>query len=235
MKILDININCFGGTDTHREEFKDAYGTREYLKEWDKLDKSKEISGILDCIKKHSPDIVIMQEYDINSSEAKFFEAEMRTNGYMLESEKPESRRPSMTIFFVRESTIPTHTYLSVNHTKNGRAYSIKVGDTVLYGTHIPPHYDEQFWTELHKFVKKHMSEKYLLIGDFNTINHKNRNQVNKLLEDATDIWSAKGNDSSISVMVDYAIASKTINIQNVDIDSFDDGYSDHPVIIVSI
>lgn len=79
------------------------------------------------------------------------------------------------------------------------------------------------------------MSEKYLLIGDFNTINPKNMNQVNELLKDATDIWHAKGNDSSISVMGDYAIVSKTINIQNVDIDSFDEGYSDHPVIIVSV
>lgn len=235
MKILDININCFGGTDHQREKFKDDYGCQRYLKKWDERDKSKEINGILDCIKRHSPDIVIMQEYDINSSEAQSFEREMRTNGYILESEKPESPRPSMTIFFVRESTISTHTYVSANHTRNGRAYSIKVGDIILYGVHIPPRYDGDFWTELHKFVKKIMSEKYLLIGDFNTINPKNMNQVNELLKDATDIWRAKGNNSSISVMGDYAIVSKTINIQNVDIDSFDEGYSDHPVIIVSV
>ena len=69
MKILDININCFGGTDYQREKFKDDYGPRCYLKMWDERDKSKEINGILDCIKRHSPDIVIMQEYDINSSQ----------------------------------------------------------------------------------------------------------------------------------------------------------------------
>lgn len=235
MKVLDLNINCFGGTDAHREEFKAAYGPRYYLKVWDERDKSKEISGILDCIKRHSPDIVILQEYDINSSEAKFFETEMRTNGYTLESEKPEGRRPSMTVFFIRTATIPTHTYVSANHTRNGRAYAIKVGDTILYGTHVPPRYDEQFWTDLHQFVKQHLSENYLLIGDFNTINYENRNQMNQLLEDATDLWRAKGNDAAISIMGDYAIASKTIKIQDVEIDSFDEGYSDHPVIIVSI
>lgn len=121
MKLLDLNINCFGGTDAHREEFKAAYGPRYYLKVWDERDKSKEIRGILDCIKRHSPDIVILQEYDINSSEAKFFETEMRTNGYTLESEKPEGRRPSMTVFFIRTATIPTHIYVSANHTRNGR------------------------------------------------------------------------------------------------------------------
>ena len=235
MKLLDLNINCFGGTDAHREAFKAAYGPRYYLKAWDERDKSKEVRGILECIKRHSPDLVILQEYDIHSHEARFFERELRANGYTLHSETPESRRPSMTVFFVREATIPTHTYVSANHTRNGRAYGMKVGDIILYGTHVPPHYDEQFWTELHQFVKEHLSEKYLLMGDFNTINPKNRAQLNRLLEDAADLWRSKGHDAAISVMGDYAIASKAIDIQNVEIDSFDEGYSDHPVMLVSI
>lgn len=99
MKLLDLNINCFGGTDAHREAFKAAYGPRYYLKAWDERDKSKEVRGILECIKRHSPDLVILQEYDIHSHEARFFERELRANGYTLHSETPESRRPSMTVF----------------------------------------------------------------------------------------------------------------------------------------
>ncbi len=235
MKILDININDFGGTDNHREEFKELYGNRRYLKEWDHLDKSKEIKGILDCIERHLPDIVVMQEYDINSEEAKFFEKEMESRGYVLKSEKAVHKRPSMTVFYLKEEFVPAPAYVSTGHTRNGRAYAIKADGLIIYGTHVPPVYDEQFWEELHSFAEKYMPEKYLLIGDFNTINGRNRNEFENLLDHSTDVWEAKGNKEPISVMGDHAIISKAIKLDNVDIELFDERNTDHPVIIVSI
>lgn len=234
MKILDININDFGGTFFHLEEYKKIYRNG-YLKRWDDLDKSQEINGILDCIESNSPDIVVMQEYDINSKEAKYFENKMESNGYELKSELTRYQRPSMTIFFIKKAL--DYAYVSVGHTKNGRAYAIKTEDTILYGTHIPPKYDKQFWQELHDFVAKHKSEKFLLIGDFNTINYKNMEELRKLIfiNNAIDVWKEKGNEKPISDIGDFAIISNSIELDKVDIDSFDDGNTDHPVIVVSI
>lgn len=73
MRLLNANINCFGGTDNHREEYKKLYGNRKYLNIWDQIDKSQNVAGLLEDILKISPDIVILQEYDINSKEAKDF------------------------------------------------------------------------------------------------------------------------------------------------------------------
>ena len=42
MTILNININDFGGTNHHIEEFKNKYGKRWYISRWDELDKTKE-------------------------------------------------------------------------------------------------------------------------------------------------------------------------------------------------
>lgn len=66
------------------------------------------------------PDIVIMEEYDINSTEAINFEVKMKNKGYILKSEKPEYKRPSMTVFYIKNYI--NYSYLSTGHTKNGRA-----------------------------------------------------------------------------------------------------------------
>lgn len=225
MKILNINVNDFGGIDHHLEAYKKLY--RSGLNEWDKIDKTKEINQILDCIDRCTPDIIIMEEYDINSKEAQSFEMKMYKRGYLLESESPEYKRPSMTIFYIKKDI--RHSKIFVDHTKNGRAYAIMVEDIIIYGTHIPPKYDEQFWDELHTFVKKHLSNKYLLIGDFNTINYKNKQEFKKLLDNSIDIWKEKGNPEPISIIGDYAIASKKIDINNIEIFSLDEKYTDHP------
>ena len=78
MTILNININDFGGTNHHIEEFKNKYGKRWYISRWDELDNTKEVEGVFYCIEKYMPDIVIMEEYDINSTEAINFEVKMK-------------------------------------------------------------------------------------------------------------------------------------------------------------
>ena len=49
MRLLNANINCFGGTDNHREEYKKLYGNRKYLNIWDQIDK-EDISVMGDCV-----------------------------------------------------------------------------------------------------------------------------------------------------------------------------------------
>ena len=233
MTILNIIINDFGGINHHMEEFKNKYGKRWYISKWDELDKTKEVEGTFCCVEKYMPDIVIMEEYDINSTEAINFEVKMKNKGYILKSEKPEYKRPSMTVFYIKNDI--NYSYLSTGHTKNGRAYAIRVNDTIIYGTHVPPKYDEQFWNELYLFLKKHSKEEYILIGDFNTINNGNMEEFRKILYNAYDIWYQKGNREHLSCMGDYAIASNSILEDKIDISSFDEKYTDHPGIIVTL
>ena len=148
MKIFNLNVNDFGGADKHLEEYKQIYGSRWCIKKWDYIDKTIEIKGIIECIEGFTPDIVIFEEYDINSIEAQSFEMKMKEKGYELKSESTTYKRPSMTVFFIKTSL--EHSYVSVGHTKNGRAYAIKVKDVIIYGTHVPPKFDEDFWRELH-------------------------------------------------------------------------------------
>lgn len=233
MKIISININDFGGIDNHREEYKKIYGNRTYLKEWDKLNKLENINGILECIIQHTPDIVILQEYDINSTEAQVFYQEMCAQGYLLKSEMSTMKRPSMTVMYIKESIDFNEIY--VEHERNLRAYAIKTEDIIIYGTHIPPKYDKQFWNELHNFIRKNDSEKYILLGDFNTINYKNSKELDILLKNAVDVWKEKGNNKLLSVAGDYVIVSKKINVKNIELDIFDESKTDHPVILVTI
>ena len=232
MKILNLNVNDFGGTDKHLEEYKQLYGSRG-MKKWDDIDKTNEIKGIIECIEGHTPDIVILEEYDIKSKEAQSFEIEMKDRGYVLKCESTTYKRPSMTVFFIKTNI--NYSYVKVGHTKNGRAYAIKVKDVIIYGTHIPPKFNKDFWSELHSFIKDISSNKYILIGDFNTINYKNLQELNKIFENAIDVWEAKGHSAPISIMGDYAIVSKNIEIDSIEIQSFDEKKSDHPVIYFTI
>ena len=229
MKILNININDFGGRDNHREEYKKMYEYR-YIKEWDKLDKNDVILKFMNCIDHYKPDIIILQEYDINSIECYDFKLKMEEREYTLESEKTTLKRPSMTVFFIKNNLI--HTYVSVEHERNGRAYAINVDNIVIYGTHVPPKYDEEFWNEIKAFIK---NKKCLLVGDFNTVNYKNMNELNILFQEMVDVWKQKGNNEPISIMGDYVIADKSIDLEKLEISRFDDGFSDHPGIVITV
>lgn len=233
MKIISINVNDFGGRHQHREEYKEKFGAQG-IQKWDEIDKKNNIDGILSFFLLTKPDVIVMQEFDINSNEAKNFNIKMTSNGYLLESENVIYKRPSMTVFYVKKSL--EHTYISVGHTKNGRAYAIKVEDLIIYGTHVPPKYDAKFWNEIHNFVEEYKDEKYILIGDYNTINCYNMRELKKLLKSSIDIWKEKDKTGIISVAGDYAIISKKCDIEKISIDKKEDmnQYTDHPAVIVT-
>ena len=231
MRLLNTNINCFGGTGNHREEYKKLYGNRKYLNIWDQIDKSQNVAGLLEDILKISPDIVILQEYDINSKEAKDFNKKMNEHGYIMYSETIEYRRASMTVFYVKKGLEVS--YVSTGHTKNGRAYAVKIDETIIYGTHVPPVYDSQYWNELKRCVRSYSNQKIIAVGNYNIINYKNKNEYSELLETAVDIWKAQGNKEDISVMGDCVIASKTMN--SLKVSRHNNTYTDHPIIIVDV
>ena len=183
------------------------------------------------------PDIIVLQEFDIYSREAKVFESNMDGLGYKLESEIP-TKRPSMTVFFIAKAI--NYKGIGNIHERNLRAYAVETDNYIIYGTHIPPIYDEKFWNEIDRFVQPKSNRKFIMIGDFNTINYKNETRLKKLLinTEASDVWAAKNNSNPISVAGDYAITSRNIEIENVEIEIDDitlKDYTDHPVVILSL
>lgn len=235
MKIMNLNINDFGGTANHREEYKKNFNNK-YLVEWDKLNKSHNVDGIFQYIEglNSKPDIIVLQEFDINSKEATYFKGKMEGLGYKLASENP-SKRPSMSVFFIAERIAYEH--IKDIHERNLRAYAVKLcNDLVVYGTHVPPKYDEVFWNELDCFVETYRNHKLVLIGDFNTINKRNKSRLEALLKTGLiDVWLKKGNYNPISVPGDYAFVSETIKTADVEIETSHIGFSDHPVIMLTL
>lgn len=235
MKIMNLNINDFGGIANHREEYKKIFN-KKYLVEWDKLDKSHNVDGIFQYIEDltSKPDIIVLQEFDINSKEAKYFKGKMEGLGYKLASENP-SKRPSMTVFFIAKGIAYEH--IKYIHERNLRAYAVKLcNDLVVYGTHVPPKYDKVFWNELDCFVETYRNHKLVLIGDFNTINVYNKSRLEALLNKTglIDVWLKKGNNNPISVPGDYAFVSETIKT-DVEIEISHIKFSDHPVIMLTL
>lgn len=236
MKIMNLNINDFGGIANHREEYKKIFNNK-YLVEWDKLYKSHNVDGIFQYIEDltSKPDIIVLQEFDINSKEATYFKGKMEGLGYKLASENP-SKRPSMTVFFIAKGIAYEH--IKHIHERNLRAYAVKLcNDLVVYGTHVPPKYDEVFWNELDCFVETYRNHKLVLIGDFNTINVCNKSRLEALLNKTglIDVWLEKGNYNPISVPGDYAFVSETIKTADVEIEISHIEFSDHPVIMLTL
>lgn len=232
MKIYNLNVNDFGGKNNHLEEYKELYGARWCMNKWDKeVDKTDVKEGILNNIDEYMPDLVIFQEFDINSNDATDFKNEMETRGYLLCSEITGFKRPSMTVFFIKNEL--EYSYINTGHHLNGRAYAVKVKDTIIYGTHVPPKYNGEYWDELESFIENLNEEKYILIGDFNTINYKNNLRLINMLKNKNvyDVWEEKGNSEPISIMGDYVIASNMIRVDDVDISSYDTDFSDHPIV----
>ena len=240
MRLLNTNINCFGGTGNHREEYKKLYGNRKYLNIWDQIDKfyNKRRKCLYDVLgdSKIRPNqlFALSLSYpvlDVNSKEAKDFNKKMNEHGYIMYSETIEYRRASMTVFYVKKGLEVS--YVSTGHTKNGRAYAVKIDETIIYGTHVPPVYDSQYWNELKRFVRSYCNQKIIAVGNYNIINYKNKNEYSELLETAVDIWKAQGNKEDISVMGDCVIASKTMN--SLKVSRHNNTYTDHPIIIVDV
>lgn len=234
MKVISLNVNDFGGCNEHLEEYKKEFKYQAFRK-WDKLDKRENIQGIFDFLSKINPEVIVLQEFDINSREANGFIAKMQNMGYELKAESP-SKRPSMTVMFIKNDFI--YKEVKTCHVRRCmRAYAVNVEDYIIYGIHVPPIYDELFWDEIEKLWSIYQKHKLVMIGDINTINFHNNKRLNNLLSKSIDVWNAKGNEGKVSVPGDHVIISTNIGINTVEIEKEElvCKYTDHPAIVLTL
>lgn len=214
MKILSLNINNFGGF-----ECKEEYKNNNKYEEWSKLDKTNEATEIFAYIQIEKPVIAVLHEFELNTKFAKAFIQSMNLIGYeIVPIEKHNYKKPSITIMFVRKELL--YSKLDNPHKeKSLRASVIKTGDFIVYGIHISPVCDSDFWEEIIDFYKKHKVEKLVIIGDYNVYDI-GTDQKRKFLEllslNAKDAWLEKGYSNSTMTHIkgrrlDYAIMTPSL------------------------
>lgn len=241
--ILSLNVNDFGGIRYHLQEYKNEFGPRRYWDLWKQLDKSTHFLSILSYIKKVSPSIVILYEFEVNNSEeSQFFITDLSNCGFEMISNIPKYKA-SVTAVFVRSEFIR----IPNPNTLDARSYAFKVGNIIIYGTHVPPKGKDritQFWDEIDNFYKKYCKEKILLIGDFNTINPENMKRYKQLLNvGGVDVWLEKGYPDNTPTCgtnrLDIVIASPALFPFVTDITVCPSllykGMTDHAALIVDI
>lgn len=118
MKIVSLNINSFGGDGESFEEMKENLANRYYdgnkiaarkeaLSEWnDAINRRSIYKSILKKIDEADDDIVLLQEYCMNSKVAEQFEAEMQSRKYTYYSnDETEELTPTPlhTVAFCRD------------------------------------------------------------------------------------------------------------------------------------
>lgn len=245
MKILSLNINNFGGL-----ECKEQYKEKNKLKEWTSLDKTSESTEIFAYIQQEKPVIAILHEFELNTNIANKFIECMELIGYgIIPYEETKLKNPSITLMFVRKELLykkldNPHNFKSE---KSLRASVIKAADCIIYGVHIPPTYDSDFWEELIDFYKKHQGQKLVIIGDYNVYDlgtEQKREYLKLLVLNAKDAWMEKGYSNSIKTHIkgrrlDYAIMSPSLYecLNNIRIDSYlmNNDKTDHAALIIEI
>ena len=184
LTILNLNVNDFGGISHHIMEYRKLNNQGKEVIDWvswKNVDKKAPFLSILNYIEKTYPSIVILQEFEVNNSkEPKMLIEQLSKYGYKMISNIP-SYKASITVVFAKSKCMP----MNNPNTLNYRSYTFKVGDIIIYGTHVPPTGKDRikvFWDEIDNFYNRYREEKMLLIGDFNTINKENMERYKQLL-----------------------------------------------------
>lgn len=251
-RIMAINANDFGGKTRHlmRHQYFSNRDRKCHIdwRYWAKqVDKTKTWTGLKKYIWKKMPDILVVEEMLVSSYENIDFIGELAEMGYSYVEEcLPERGNYSLTMTFYREGN-PEYVGSPGNYRKN-RSVICKDDDLMICGSHFPSESDEVFLKHMADYVKAHLGEDFLLIGDLNANDptRGNKQMVNELLDEgAVDLWTAAGNDKQTPTeaqylgRLDYAIASPSLakKVQSIEIDPFlmNEGISDHAAIIVDI
>ena len=243
MKILSLNINDFGGLKCLED-----YKKRNRWGEWEKLDKTSEATEILAYIQKEKPVIAVLHEFELNTEISNAFTNCMNEIDYEIVNYGPtELKQPSMTIMFVMKDLLYNkldnpHNFITK---KTLRANVIKVADCIIYGVHVPPTYDSDFWDELIKFYDEHKDRKIVIIGDFNVYDEgteQKKNYLQLLQANAKDAWLEKGYSDATKThnkgrRLDYAIMSPLLyeSLSTIRIDPFlmNNEKTDHAALII--
>ena len=258
MIIISLNINDFGGTTEHLACYKkiNYYGNK--VTDWDswkQLPKTDIVDKMKKLVSEKNPTVLILQEFELNNSkEPMDFIKWMQDNGYTVKGGMPKYK-VSMTVFFVKCEKISDIEVMHKNTDITARDYAIKIGDYIVYGTHVPlnserrPAVCEDYWDEIIDFYNKYKSQKLILLGDFNTYAQSTNayKKYQKLLDDgAYDLWLRQGKPNStatelrfrgrldyifISPCAEEYVISMDIKQNVMDVDKI----SDHAALILEL
>lgn len=222
MKIVSFNINSFGGVgDTFEEMKKRCNGNyKEALIEWDKKTNYKPILELLDSV---NADVIVLQEYYINSDVASEFEEEMRKENrrYSLHCNHIDKKRPLHTVVFCRDNICDEKQFFYT-----GRIYKFRYKDYIIIGAHMPfnpkdkesvlsiedekrAEEVENEWERIKEYLRENKDKKCILVGDLNVYD-KNTVQYGcfeRLFNNEIgmrDLWVENGNSEYTPTEIKY-------------------------------
>lgn len=249
MKIVSLNINSFGGDGESFEEMKKNLARKDYggnltkeckkdaLSRWDCAISGRSIyKSILKEIEEVDADIVLFQEYYINSDVAKQFQKEMgcedKDEKYVLKCNNITNKQPLSTVAFCRNNN--TYEEVKPQFDFEGRVFVFKYEDFYIIDAHMPlnPKDDkrysennkkradevEKLWEKIREYLKDKKDEKVIFIGDLNvyqrgTRQYKSFVPLFKSDVDMRDLWLEQGGkDNAITckkgTRLDYALVT---------------------------
>ncbi|WP_419893147.1 hypothetical protein [Oceanobacillus kimchii] len=111
MKIVSLNINNFGGLTPKPlpKHYKNSFSWINAVNKWrSEIDSNRYISKLIDYIKNRNIDIIVFQEFDINSVADKSFTKELMDLSYKIVypntycEDDFEKGYSSITVMFIR-------------------------------------------------------------------------------------------------------------------------------------
>lgn len=232
MKIVSLNINSFGGDVDTFEGMKQELANRYYdgnvrkaykeaLSSWNDAINSRSIyKSILKEIEEVDADIVLLQEYYINSDVAKQFQEEMgcedKDGKYVLKCNHITNKQPLSTVAFCRDNK--AYEEVKPQFDFEGRVFVFKYEDFYIIDAHMPfnPKDDdenyrennykmkkraeevEKLWEKIREYLKDKKDEKVMFIGDLNvyqrgTHQYESFVPLFKSNVDIRDLWLEQG------------------------------------------
>lgn len=191
MKIMSWNINNFGGLNTRKplwEEFqqrgKEAYREALSMFQTDPY-RLTVAEKIVSKIEYENPDIIVFEEFDVDAPAGKKAIMMFEERGYqpiLPDKEKKIRGNYSITMMFVKNrlQTIPCASPII----KAWKWCIAEINNLKIVGVHIPS--DQAFLDELERYAVAHITEKLIILGDFNIATNTGRTEKReKELEDA--------------------------------------------------
>ena len=256
MKIVSLNINSFGGDGESFEEMKKHLARKGYggnltkeckkdaLSRWDCAISGRSIyKSILKEIEEVDADIVLFQEYYINSDVAKQFQKEMgcedKDEKYVLKCNNITNKQPLFTVAFCRNNN--TYEEVKPQFDFEGRVFVFKYEDFYIIDAHMPlnPKDDkrysennkkraeevEKLWEKIREYLRDKKDEKVIFIGDLNvyqrgTHQYESFVPLFKLDVNMRDLWLEQGGkDNAITckkgTRLDYALVTPGLYEKN--------------------
>lgn len=191
MKIMDLNVNNFGGLYDAKPLWKNFRPLwEEYRVAMDVFQSDPQrvaaAEAIISAIENEAPDLIIFQEFDVNAHAGKEIARRLSTY-YPVYPDKEESipGNSSITIFFVKNDYVVDRYNSPGPDKKAWKWCGIGIGDLTICGVHFPDGMD--YLDHVKRYAEKRADEKLLMIGDFNIAKNERRaKEIEEMLEKRT-------------------------------------------------